>query len=109
MVDHLDSVFSAISDPTRRGILAHLSEHGPASISSLAASFPMSLAGFCKHVNVLEQAGLVARTRHGRENTIAFSAKPLEEAARWMLQYERFWNTKLDRLEAFFSKKDRPK
>jgi DNA-binding transcriptional ArsR family regulator len=107
--EHLDSVLSAISDPTRRGILAQLSEHGPARISSLAASFPMSLAGFCKHITVLEEAGLVTRTRHGRENTIAFSPKPLQEVARWVLQYEPFWNAKMERLEAFFSRKDKAK
>jgi predicted MarR family transcription regulator len=65
----------------------------------------MSLTGFCKHVRVLENAGLVRRTRQGRENTLQLSAQPLREVARWVSTYERFWNARLDRLEEFFVKK----
>src|SRR6266508_3296404 len=98
MARNLDHVMVAISDPTRRAIIGRLAR-GPARISDVAAPFPMSLTGVCKHVKVLERAGLVRRTRHGRENTLEFSAKPLRDAARWILQYERYWNTRLDRLE----------
>jgi len=63
----------------------------------------VSLTGICKHVRVLERAGLVRRTREGRENTLELSAEPLREVARWIFQYERFWNTRLDRLEKFFT------
>ena len=62
----------------------------------------MSLTGFCKHIRILENAGLVRRTRHGRENTLALSARPLQQVAEWVLNYERFWNLRMDRLEKFF-------
>jgi DNA-binding transcriptional ArsR family regulator len=100
----LDNVIAAISDPTRRAIIGRLAR-GPARISDIAAPFPMSLTGVCKHVRVLERAGLVRRTREGRENTLELSAEPLREVARWVFQYEEFWNTRLDRLEQFFTSK----
>jgi len=103
----LDHVFGAIADPTRRSILARLAK-GPARISDVAEPFPMSLTGFCKHVRILERAGLVRRTRHGRENTLALSARPLQQVADWVLNYEQFWNLRMDRLEKFFvAKKDK--
>jgi DNA-binding transcriptional ArsR family regulator len=104
MAHKLDHVIVAISDPTRRAIIGRLS-HGPARISDVAAPFSMSLTGICKHVRVLERAGLVRRTRRGRESTLALSAEPLRDVARWISTYERFWNTRLDRLEGFFAAK----
>ena len=104
MASTLDDVIVAISDPTRRAIIGRLA-HGPARISDVAAPFSMSLTGVCKHVRVLERAGLVRRTRHGRENTLELSAKPLRDVARWISRYERFWNARLDRLEGFFAAK----
>ena len=104
MAKNLNSVIVAISDPTRRAIIGRLAR-GPARISDVAAPFSMSLTGVCKHVRVLERAGLVRRTRRGRENTLELSAEPLREVARWISQYERFWNARLDRLEQFFAAK----
>jgi DNA-binding transcriptional ArsR family regulator len=104
MANNLDQVMVAIADPTRRAIIGRLA-HGPARISDVAAPFSMSLTGFCKHVRVLERAGLVRRTRQGRENTLQLSAQPLREVARWVSKYEQFWNTRLDRLEGFFAAK----
>ena len=104
MPSSLDNVIAAIADPTRRAIIRRLAR-GPARISDLAAPFPMSLTGFCKHVKVLERAGLVRRTRHGRENTLEFSAEPLRGVAQWLFKYEPFWNARLDRLESFFTEK----
>jgi DNA-binding transcriptional ArsR family regulator len=104
MASNLDSVLAAISDPTRRAIIGRLAR-GPARISDVAAPFSMSLTGFCKHVRVLEGAGLVRRTHHGRENTLELSAEPLRDVARWIFRYERFWNARLDRLEKFFAEK----
>jgi DNA-binding transcriptional ArsR family regulator len=101
MPHKLNSTMLAIADPTRRAILDRLAR-GPARISDAAAPFSMSLTGFCKHVRVLERAGLVHRTCHGRENTLQLSAEPLRDVARWVSQYEGFWNARLDRLEAFF-------
>jgi DNA-binding transcriptional ArsR family regulator len=100
----LDDVMLAIADPTRRAILGRLAR-GPARISDVAAPFSMSLTGVCKHVRVLERAGLVRRTRHGRENSLQLSAEPLREVAHWVARYERFWNARLDRLEEFFAAK----
>ena len=102
MISRLDQVMTAIADPTRRAILARLAQ-SPADISDMAAPFPMSLTGFCKHVKILEQAGLVRRTRHGRTNTLRLSAEPLREVARWVSSYEPFWNSRVDRLERFFT------
>jgi len=104
MAKDLNQVIVAIADPTRRAIVGRLAR-GPARISDIAAPFPMSLTGFCKHVRVLERAGLVRRTHRGRENTLELTAEPLREVARWVSQYERFWNARLDRLEEFFAAK----
>ncbi len=106
---NLDLVSSAISDPTRRAILERLAR-GSARISDVALPFSMTLTGFCKHVRVLERAGLVRRTRHGRDNTLELRPEPLRDVARWVLKYEQFWNTRLDRLEQFFAtEKEKPR
>jgi DNA-binding transcriptional ArsR family regulator len=98
---NIDRVAAAVSDPTRRRIIERLA-HGPARISDIAQPFSMSLTGFCKHVKVLERAGLVRRTRKGRDNTLELSPAPLRDLARWALNYEKFWNARLDRLHGFF-------
>ena len=99
----INRVTAAISDPTRRAIMERLAL-GSARISDVADPFSMSLTGFCKHVRVLERAGLIRRTRHGRDNTLALSPEPLREVAKWILKYEQFWNARLDRLQEFFTK-----
>jgi len=85
----IDRVAAAISDPTRRAIIERLAR-GPARVSAIAAPFAMSLTGFCKHVKVLEQAGLIKRTRSGRDNTLELSPQPLRVVTRWILKYEEF-------------------
>jgi len=108
-MQNLDAVISAINDPTRRAILGRLAK-GPARISDVAGEFPMSLTGVCKHIRILERSGLVRRKREGRENTLTLSAAPLREVARWVLNYEQFWESRLDRMERFFrEKRDREK
>jgi DNA-binding transcriptional ArsR family regulator len=100
MVDNrLDTVFHALADPTRRGMLAQLAL-GETSVGALAEPYSMSLAGASKHVKVLEQAGLVARRKHGRTHYCSLEAAPLAEAERWLKQWEKFWTVRLDRLEA---------
>ncbi|MFI4994975.1 MAG: ArsR/SmtB family transcription factor [Hyphomicrobiales bacterium] len=101
-MDSFTGVLSAVSDPTRRSIIARLCD-GPARVSEIAAPYPMSLNAVSKHLKVLERAGLVRRSRRGRDHILALDAKPLREVARWALSYERFWNAKLDRLEEFFA------
>ena len=63
----------------------------------------MTLTGFCKHVRILERAGLVRRKRRGRENTLRLQPEPLRDVAEWVLQYREFWTVRLDRLEQFFA------
>jgi len=104
--ERLDTTFRALADPTRRGMLATLAL-GEKSIGELAEQFAMSVAGASKHVKVLEEAGLIARRKVGRTHLISIDAKPLEEAERWMRQWERFWNKRLDRLEALIEQEKR--
>ena len=100
MVDNrLDTVFHALADPTRRGMLAQLAL-GETSVGDLAEPYRMTLAGASKHVKVLESAGLVARKKMGRTHLCSLNAKPLEDAERWLRQWEKFWTVRLDRLEA---------
>jgi DNA-binding transcriptional ArsR family regulator len=102
----LDDVFGALSDPTRRAILARLSK-GDALVTELAEPFAISLAAVSKHVRVLEQAGLVHRTVTGREHRCALSPRPLRAAADWVEHYRAFWETRLDALEQFITIKRR--
>jgi DNA-binding transcriptional ArsR family regulator len=106
MTSTLDHVLTAISDPTRRAILDRLTR-GPARVTDVAEPFEMSLAGVSKHVRMLERAGLVRRARRGREHTLTLDARPLRRVVQWTSRYERFWNQRLDRLEAFFAQKGR--
>jgi DNA-binding transcriptional ArsR family regulator len=101
--NRLDMTFHALSDPTRRGMLASLAL-GEKSIGELAEPFAMSFAGASKHVKVLEDAGLIARRKAGRTHLISIDAKPLEEAERWMRQWEKFWTVSFDRLEALIER-----
>src|SRR5947209_10745298 len=104
--ERLDTTFRALADPTRRGMLATLAL-GEKSIGELAEPFAMSSAGASKHVKVLEDAGLIARRKVGRTHLISIDTKPLEEAERWIRQWEKFWNVRLDRLEALIEQENR--
>ena len=99
MVERLDTIFAALADPTRRAMLASLSE-GECSIGELAAPHAMSFAGASKHVRALERAGLVERRKAGRQHLCRLQAEPLREAGIWLRQWEKFWNERLDILEA---------
>ena len=96
----LDLAFAALSDPTRREIVQALAK-GSARVTDLAHPFSISLNAVSKHVKVLERAGLVRRTRAGREHHIALDPEPIRLIAGWASRYERFWNDRLDNLEAF--------
>ncbi len=104
MVEHmrLDATFHALADPTRRGMLAHLAR-GEQSIGTLAEPYAMSFAGAAKHVKVLEEAGLVSRRKVGRAYMCALQPRPLAEADQWLRQWEKFWNVRLDALEALIA------
>jgi DNA-binding transcriptional ArsR family regulator len=105
-MDSLGQVLAAVSDPTRRAIIDRL-VRGPARVTDVARPFAMSLNAVSKHVKVLEGVGLVRRVRQGREHTLELNAAPLREVSRWAHRYERFWSQRLDRLEAFFARKER--
>ena len=80
---------------------------GEANVGSLAEKFPISLNAVSKHVKVLERAGLVERTVHGREHRLRLNAEPLREASMWLEHYRRFWDIRLGALEAFLLNKER--
>lgn len=103
-MDQLGTALSAISHSARRAILARLAEDGPARVTEIAEPFAMSLNAVSKHLKVLERAGLVHRTKLGRDHIIAFEPGPLREVARWIHPYQSFWADRLDRLEAFFQR-----
>jgi DNA-binding transcriptional ArsR family regulator len=103
---HLDAVFHALSDPTRRAMLGHLAER-ERSIGELATPFRMTFAGASKHVRVLERAGLVTRMIRGRTHLCRLQAARLAEADAWLKNYERFWNDRLDTLDAILREEDR--
>ena len=107
--NRLDTTFQALSDPTRRGMLASLAL-GDKSIGELGEPFAMTFAGAAKHVKVLEGAGLVERRKAGRRQICTLRAEPLAEAERWLKQWEKFWNVRLDRLQALVEsdKKEKP-
>lgn len=96
----LDRVFAALSDPTRRAILARLRQ-GPSTVTQIAAPFAVSLTAVSKHVRVLEEAGLLRREVRGREHRCFLEAAPLERASRWVEEYRAFWEQRLDALDSF--------
>src|SRR5437016_8289585 len=97
----LDRTFAALSDPTRRALLARLGDRESLSISELAQPFSMSLPAIMKHLDVLSDAGLIAREKTGRTVACRLTAQPMEQAMDWLSHYQRFWSEGLDRLAAF--------
>ncbi|MGY4827557.1 ArsR/SmtB family transcription factor [Sphaerotilaceae bacterium SBD11-9] len=95
--DPLTAVFSALADPTRRAILARLTQ-GDATVGDLAAPFDLSLPTVSRHINVLEEAGLIARERDAQWRRCHFRREPLMEAAEWIGRYVAFWDGRLDAL-----------
>lgn len=98
--DSLSATFAALADPTRRAILARLTQ-GEASVTELAAPFDMSLPAISKHLKVLERAGLVARGREAQWRPVRLEPRPLREATGWLEHYRRFWEESLDRLDDY--------
>jgi DNA-binding transcriptional ArsR family regulator len=97
----LDRTFAALADPTRRALLARLVRQDGLSVSELAQPFSMSLPAVMKHLDVLSDAGLVARSKAGRTVACRLTAAPMEQAMEWLNRYQRFWSDNLDRLAAF--------
>ena len=95
---HLDRVFGALVDETRRAILARLESARGISVSELAKPFTIKLPAVMKHLDVLEGAGLISRSKQGRTVTVRLQPQPMKEALDWLRRYERFWSEHLDRL-----------
>jgi DNA-binding transcriptional ArsR family regulator len=100
----LDRTFAALSDPTRRALLARLDAEESLSVSELARPFPVSLPAIMKHLDVLSDAGLITRSKTGRTVTCQITPAPMEQAMSWLAHYERYWTEQLDRLAAFLEK-----
>jgi DNA-binding transcriptional ArsR family regulator len=107
----LNTIFAALADATRRGILARLAR-GEASVSDLAAPFDISLPGVSKHLRVLERAKLITRRKEGRVNRCRLVAEPMKNAAEWIEHYRQFWEEQFDALARFLEEspgqKDKP-
>jgi DNA-binding transcriptional ArsR family regulator len=98
--DRLSSTLFALSDPTRRGILARLAT-GDATVTELAEPYEMSLAAVSKHLKVLESAGLISRGREAQWRPCHLEAAPLQDAFKWLERYQRFWERSLDSLAEY--------
>lgn len=96
----LDLVFSALADPTRRGMLERLAD-GETNVGTLGAPHDMSQPAVSKHLRVLERAGLIQRTRQGREHRIRVDPRPIEAARTWIGHYARFWQQQFDAVDAY--------
>jgi DNA-binding transcriptional ArsR family regulator len=105
--DRLSLVFSALADPTRRAILSRLLD-GDATVNELAEPFSISLPAVSRHLKVLENAGLITRSRHAQWRTSSLEAAPLQEVTDWMEPYRRFWDANLDRLDAHLKRLQAP-
>jgi DNA-binding transcriptional ArsR family regulator len=100
ITDALSATFAALSDPTRRAMLARLSQ-GEASVNELAAPFKMSLPAVSKHIKVLEKAGLLIKTRNAQQRPCKIDGVQLKQAVDWIDQYKQLWEGRLDRLDAY--------
>ena len=104
--EHLNAVFAALADPTRRAIVVRLSE-GEASVSELAAPFDVSLPAVTKHLHVLERAGLLDHRKDGRVRRCRLVPEAMREADDWLARYRVFWDERLDSLSTHLNRKER--
>ncbi len=100
--DQLSTVFGALADPTRRAILARLAE-GDANVAALSAPFSVSQPAISRHLKVLEQAGLISRSRRATARLSHLEAEPLREATAWLARYQEYWDESYDRLDALLA------
>lgn len=101
--DPLSAKFAALADPTRRAILARLTQ-GEASVGDLAEPFDMSLPAVSKHLKVLEKAGLISRGKEAQWRPARLEPMALKGVAEWLEHYRRFWDQNFDRLDAYLTK-----
>ncbi len=102
---HLDNTLIALADDTRRSILKRLAL-GDARVTEVAEPFPISLNSVSKHIRLLERAGLVKRRIEGRDHFLSLERKPFDQLTQWMLDTSKFWNRRLDALEAALRAED---
>jgi DNA-binding transcriptional ArsR family regulator len=100
--DALSATLSALADPTRRAILARLSD-GEATVNELAAPFDISLPAVSRHLKVLQAAGLITRSREAQWRPCRLEAGPLKDLAAWLAHYRRFWEGSFDRMDAYLA------
>jgi DNA-binding transcriptional ArsR family regulator len=105
-LQRLDRTFAALVDPTRRAILSRLEREESASVSELARPFAIKLPAVMKHLDVLDEAGLITRSKAGRTVSVRLSPEPIREAMDWLRRYERLWSASLDRLAAYAEGKE---
>ena len=101
--DTLSTTFQAVSDPTRRNILARLAR-GEATVQELARPLPMSQPAVSKHLKVLERAGLIERRREAQRIWCRLQAKPLRDVAVWATEFQRYWDESFERLDELLKK-----
>lgn len=102
----LNKTFAALVDPTRRAILSRLERQDGASVSDLAKPFSIKLPAVMKHLDVLDEAGLITRSKVGRTVTVRLSPHPIRAALDWLRRYERFWSASLDRLAVYAERQE---
>ena len=99
-------IFHALADPMRRNLLVNLAEHSPKTATQLAEEYPITRQGILKHLNILEDAGLVAVHQIGREKRYAFTPEPLNELEGWLKQLTTKWDERLLRLKTILENED---
>ncbi len=99
---HVDAVFSALSDPTRRALIRSLSEDGPSTLTELAARLPVSRQAVAKHLDSLQTAGLVSATTTGRSRRYRLTPRPMADAMAWMADVGAQWDERLESLRLLF-------
>jgi DNA-binding transcriptional ArsR family regulator len=104
--DQLNRTFAALVDPTRRAILGRLEQEDGISVSALAKPFAIKLPAVMKHLDVLQNAGLITRSKVGRTVAVRLAPDPMRDAMEWLRRYERFWSGSLDRLAAYAGSKE---
>ena len=97
--EHEQSLFAALADPIRRGLLVNLAEHSPKTATQLAEDYPITRQGILKHLTILESAGLVAVHQAGREKRFTLTPEPLEELEQWIEDIGAKWDERLLRLK----------
>jgi DNA-binding transcriptional ArsR family regulator len=107
--DRLSTVLSALSDPTRRAIIARLAVSGETSVTALAKPFRMSLPAVSKHLRVLEGAGLISRGRDAQWRPAKLEGGPLKEVSDWVERYRSFWEKRFDRLDNYLQELQKEK